>query len=162
MTAHSDEHGPGHAGAPTPPNPRQQQILDAYFLCPNAAAVARTTKSSERNVRRIVALFARQLGERRQQRDDERLRRIDARHARTQDWADAGLEKALARLDELAASPNDGAALRALKVKLDIFFLHPGAMPARQTSETDRLLGQLLGDLAEQQRELEGPDHEEP
>jgi hypothetical protein len=79
-------------GSAREPTLKQQQILDAYFACPNAAAVARGLKVSERNVRRIVKQFAHLLVERRQHRDEERLQRIDARHARAQDWADSSLE----------------------------------------------------------------------
>jgi hypothetical protein len=121
------------------PTSRQQQILDAYFEGPNAAAVARALRVSERNVRRIVQQFDDLLVERRQQRFEERLQRIDARHARTQVWADSTLGEALDRLDELAASKNEGVALRATRMKLDIALLAPPTASIPQTSEADRL-----------------------
>src|SRR3990172_10052760 len=102
------------------PSARQQQILDAYFECPNAAAVARALRGSERNVRRIVHQFDDLLVERRQQRFEETLRMIDARHARIQEWADSTLGQVLGRLDELPSSKNELYALRATRMMLDI------------------------------------------
>lgn len=151
--------GGKRSGVNDDPTARQQQILDAYFECPNAAAVARALGGSERNVRRIVQQFADLLVERRQQRFEERLKRIDARHARTQDWADSALGEALGRLDELAASDNEGVALRATRMKLDIALLAPSAASVPQTSEADRLLQLLQRDLADRLAKLENdPD----
>jgi hypothetical protein len=147
----SPKAGSGHQT----PTPRQQQILDSFFECPNAAAVARTLRVSERNVRRIAQRFDGLLVERRQQRFEERLQRIDARHARTQDWADSTLEETLGRLDELAASENEGVALRATRTKLDISFHGSSAALTPQTHAADRLLGLLQRELADRLAELE-------
>lgn len=155
------EEGPGRnagSGRKTP-NARQQQILDEYFECPNAAAVSRALGASERNVRRIVERFDDLLAERRRQRFEERVQRIDARHARAQDWADSRLGEALDRLDQLAASQDQGVALRATRIKLDIALLAPPPAPIARTSEANRLLDLLRRDFADRLAELEGaPD----
>jgi hypothetical protein len=102
------------------PSPRQQGILAAYAENPNAAAVARALKTNERHVRRIAKQFPDRLDERRRQLDDDRLERARARRAKIQDWSDATLDELLRRLDELAASSNEGVALRAIRLKLDL------------------------------------------
>lgn len=152
--------GPKADSGPKAPNERQQQILDAYFECPNAAAVARALKGSERNVRRIVQQFDNLLVERRQQRFAETFQRIDARHARTQDWADSTLGEDLGRLDELAASKNEGVALRATRMKLDIALVAPSAASIPQTSEADRLLQLLQRALADRLAGLENDPYQ--
>lgn len=159
MPSNEKGQSPKVDSGPKTPNERQLQILDAYFECPNAAAVARALKGSERNVRRIVQQFDDLLVERRQQRFEERFQRIDARHARAQDWADSTVGEALGRLDELAASENEGVALRATRMKLDIALLAPSTASIPQTSEADRLLQRLQRALADRLAELENdPD----
>jgi hypothetical protein len=134
------------------PTHQQQMILDAYFANPNAAAVARELRKSERNVRRIVERFADLLRERGRQQDAERHARAAARQAKFDDWLDHGLEGALRRLDALTTSENDSVALRAIRLMLDlamrttapatVFSSEPGLDAMRQAKERE-LLEQL-------------------
>jgi hypothetical protein len=110
----------GRNGSTSEPTQQQQLLLDAYFANPNAAAVAREHRKSERNVRRIVETFADLLHERRRQQDAERRARADARRAKIDDWADRGLDETLQHLDALMTTETEGVAIRAIKLKLDI------------------------------------------
>jgi hypothetical protein len=107
-------------GAGREPTAKQMLALDAYFLNPNAAAVARQLGVSERNVRRIVGKFSDHLRARRQQRDAERQGRAEARKAKIDEWVDDGLDEALRRVDVISTGENETAALRALKLKIDL------------------------------------------
>jgi hypothetical protein len=110
----------GTNGSTGEPTLQQQLVLDAYFANPNAAAVARDLRKSERNVRRIVETFADLLRERRREQDAERRPRAGARQARIDDWVDRGLDETLKHLDALTTSEIGGVAIRAIKLTLDI------------------------------------------
>ena len=120
------------------PSARQEEILKAYVENPNAAAVGRALKESERNVRRMVKRFEDRLGELRHERDREGRERASARQAKAQDWADAALPESLSQLDSLAASENEGVALRAIRIKLDLALRMP---PATYLPDTKITLG---------------------
>jgi hypothetical protein len=138
-----------------PPTLRQQAILDEYVQRPNAAAVARALATNERHVRRLVEQFPDYLEDVRRRRDDERLERIRARQARVQDWADAVMEMALRRLDELASSDNHNVALRAIDKMLDLALPASSGVPLRVNTELDRALESRKGDLARRLDEIE-------
>lgn len=122
------------------PTLRQQQVLSAYLEDPNAAAVGRELHVSERNVRRLVERFADRLGEMSRERDQERRLRADAREAKVQIWADGSLEDSLQRLDALAESSNDGTALRAIKLKIELALRAPRAttLPSNLDRDLER------------------------
>jgi hypothetical protein len=139
--------GPEAGSGQKTPTQRQQQILAAFFVLPNAAAVGRSLGCNERTVRRVVQQFNDLLVERRQQRFEEELQRSDARHARVHDWADAALGQALERLDELAASEDEGVALRATKLKLNLALPVISAASSPRAAEEDGLLRLLQREL---------------
>ena len=122
------------------PSIRQEEILVTYVQNPNAAAVGRALRTNERHVRRILKQFPDRLDELRRQFDEERLERARARQARTQDWEDARLDADLQRLDELAGSSNEGVALRAIKMKLDLALRAPSPRSIPEVSDLDRAL----------------------
>jgi hypothetical protein len=109
------------------PSARQEEILKAYVESPNAAAVSRALKESERNVRRVVKRFEDRLRELREERNREGRERAHARQAMAQEWADAALAESLSQLDSLAVSKNEGVALRAIQMKLDLALRMPPA-----------------------------------
>jgi hypothetical protein len=98
----------------------QRKILDLYVDLPNAAAVSRQSDQSERNVRRIVEKFGDYVEDKWQAREAEHLRRDSARTSKVEGWLDESLDDLLRRLDALAGSANEGVALRAIKMKLDM------------------------------------------
>lgn len=122
------------------PSGRQEEILVTYVENPNAAAVGRALRTNERHVRRILKQFPDRLDDLRRQFDEERLEKARARQARTQDWADARLDADLQRLDELAGSSNEGVALRAIKMKLDLALRAPSPRSIPGVSDLDRSL----------------------
>jgi len=107
------------------PNVRQDEILNAYLDNPNAAAVARSLKTNDRHVRRLVKQFADVLEERRRERLERRQERADARLARSEALADAMLDSALQRLNQLSESSNESIAIRAVRIKLDLALRRP-------------------------------------
>ena len=136
------------------PSPRQEEILLAYVESPNAAAVDRAMRTNERHVRRIVKRFADRLDELRQERSREGRERAHARQAKTQDWADAALDESLRQLDALAASENEGVAIRAIKMKLDLSLrMPPATFPTERTKialgleDAERRLAQRIAGM---------------
>ena len=105
---------------PKQPSERQRNILNAYFVNPSAAAVARALRTHDRHVRRLVKDFAWYLEDRRRARDAEQLERESARRDKIRDWLEATLTDDLERIDELTHSEKDGVALQAIRAKFDL------------------------------------------
>lgn len=97
------------------PTREQQKVLNAYYVNPNAAQVARDLGVSERNVCRIRDTFQEQLQDRWVRADAEEQSQADARRRRVDEWIDAGLDRAMQELDALLESPNESIRLRVAR-----------------------------------------------
>ena len=102
------------------PTRAQQEVLNAYYAKPIVAEVARDLGVSERSVGRIVHRFHDQLDRRWSERDAEQQARADARHARIEEWIDAGVDEAMTVIDACLQSENESIRLRAAKLRLDL------------------------------------------
>jgi len=139
------------------PTLRQQQVLDAFYDTPSAAAVARSMKPkiSAKQVGRIVQEFGYLLVERREAQNAELELRSSARIGKLQDWIDEHLGRALERLGQIAEGDNDQRALSAIKLMFElasVVGLHPGrvsgidAILAEKEREVEAQLAALHGD----------------
>jgi hypothetical protein len=138
---------------PKEPNARQEEILQAFALTPNAAAVGRALRTNERHVRRVLKQFPERVDELCRERDQERRERAEARKAKVQEWLDESLDGDIARLDTLVANASDSVALSAIKLKFHIALIVPPAPSA--PSEIERALEELERGLAHRISETE-------
>jgi len=126
---------------------RHKEVLDLYFGNPNAAAVARETGFDERTVRRIRDAHKGYLDERWRVRDEELETRADARRSRVLEWADAGLDRAMAEIDALLEDDNPSVRLRAAKVKIDLALRGGGRAGRQQLAGLDALNSARISEI---------------
>lgn len=158
------EQGPDRGALPArPPTRAQQEVLDAYYRHPNAAAVARTLGRSERNVRRIRDQYRYQLEERWRDRNAELLARAEARMATVEDWIDAELGGALAGIVDLLTSKNEAIRLRVAKLVIGLAAQGPARAAAPAGSpELEELRRRAVVDLDRRLLAIDGSVPEVP